>query len=112
MDDILTVEEAMAYLKIGRSTLLKLTRDGDIPARKVGRAWRYTSVNLQAYVAGELPEQKVEAVQAKKKIDPKSKEAMDLMVDDLNKKISKQKKVPKKSRQQFQDILAKINERE
>ena len=54
MDDILTVEEAMAYLKIGRSTLLKLTRDGQIPARKVGRAWRYTKENLQAYVAGEL----------------------------------------------------------
>ena len=56
MDDILTLEEAMAYLKIGRSTLLKLTREGEIPARKVGRAWRYTKENLQAYVSGELPQ--------------------------------------------------------
>ena len=73
MDDILTVEEAMAYLKIGRTTLLKLTRDGDIPARKVGRAWRYTKENLQAFVMGETAEPVVEAILKKSPVIKKVK---------------------------------------
>ena len=38
---ILTIEELSAYLKIPRSTLYKLVREGEIPSQKVGRHWRF-----------------------------------------------------------------------
>jgi len=39
--DVLTIEELSAYLKIPRSTLYKLVREGRIPSQKVGRHWRF-----------------------------------------------------------------------
>jgi len=40
-DDVLTIEELAAYLKIPKSTLYKLVREGKIPSQKVGRHWRF-----------------------------------------------------------------------
>lgn len=39
--DILTIQELAAYLKISKSTLYKLVREGKIPAQKIGRHWRF-----------------------------------------------------------------------
>ncbi len=39
--DVLTIEELSTYLKIPRSTLYKLVREGRIPSQKVGRHWRF-----------------------------------------------------------------------
>jgi excisionase family DNA binding protein len=39
--DILTLEELSSYLKIPKSTVYKLVREGKIPAQKVGRHWRF-----------------------------------------------------------------------
>ena len=41
LGDVLTIEELSAYLKIPRSTLYKLVREGKIPSQKVGRHWRF-----------------------------------------------------------------------
>jgi excisionase family DNA binding protein len=41
IDDILTIDELAAYLKISKSTLYKLVREGKIPAQKIGRHWRF-----------------------------------------------------------------------
>ena len=38
---ILTVDEISDYLKIPRSTIYKLVREGKIPAQKIGRHWRF-----------------------------------------------------------------------
>ncbi len=38
---ILTVDEISDYLKIPKSTIYKLVREGKIPAQKVGRHWRF-----------------------------------------------------------------------
>jgi excisionase family DNA binding protein len=38
---ILTVDEIADYLKIPRSTIYKLVREGKIPAQKIGRHWRF-----------------------------------------------------------------------
>ncbi len=38
--DVLTIEELSVYLKIPKSTLYKLVREGKVPAQKVGRHWR------------------------------------------------------------------------
>lgn len=40
-DDVLTIEELAAYLKIPKSTLYKLVREGKIPSQKIGRHWRF-----------------------------------------------------------------------
>ena len=40
-DDILTIEELSVYLKIPKSTLYKLVREGKVPSQKVGRHWRF-----------------------------------------------------------------------
>ena len=38
--DVLTIEELATYLKISKSTLYKLVREGRIPSQKVGKHWR------------------------------------------------------------------------
>ena len=50
-DEILTAEEAATLLKVSSKTVLKLARDGELPAQKVGRAWRFCRTELVAYVA-------------------------------------------------------------
>jgi len=39
--DVLTIEELAIYLKIPKSTLYKLAREGKIPSQKIGRCWRF-----------------------------------------------------------------------
>ena len=51
--DVLTVEEAAELLKIPRSSLYKLAQEGRIPARKVGRHWRFHRPTLLRWVAGQ-----------------------------------------------------------
>lgn len=41
LDDVLTIEELSAYLKVPKSTLYKLVREGKLPSHKVGRHWRF-----------------------------------------------------------------------
>ena len=36
-----TIEELSVYLKIPKSTLYKLVREGKVPSQKVGRHWRF-----------------------------------------------------------------------
>lgn len=39
--DVLTIDELAAYLKISKSTLYKLVREGKVPSQKIGRHWRF-----------------------------------------------------------------------
>lgn len=39
--EVLTIEELATYLKIAKSTLYKLVREGKIPCQKIGRHWRF-----------------------------------------------------------------------
>lgn len=39
--DVLTIEELASYLKIPKSTLYKLVREGSVPCQKVGKHWRF-----------------------------------------------------------------------
>jgi excisionase family DNA binding protein len=38
---VLTVDELSDYLKIPKSTIYKVVREGKIPAQKIGRHWRF-----------------------------------------------------------------------
>ena len=50
-DEILTSEEASELLKVSNKTVLRLARDGALPAQKIGRAWRFCRSELVSYVA-------------------------------------------------------------
>jgi excisionase family DNA binding protein len=50
-DEILTSEEAATLLKVSNKTVLKLARVGDLPAQKIGRAWRFCRSELLAHVS-------------------------------------------------------------
>jgi len=41
VDSVLTIEELSSYLKVPKSTLYKLVREGKIPSQKVGRHLRF-----------------------------------------------------------------------
>lgn len=40
-DEVMTLEDVSSFLKVGEQTVYNLTREGNIPARKIGREWRY-----------------------------------------------------------------------
>ena len=51
MDEhVLTLDEAAAFLKISKSTLYKLLESGRLPARKIGRAWRFNRSDLEIWL--------------------------------------------------------------
>jgi len=37
----LTLDEAAKHLKMGKSTIYRLARNGNLPAHKAGRVWRF-----------------------------------------------------------------------
>ena len=53
--DILTVDEAAELLKIPRSSVYKLAQQGKIPAKKVGRHWRFHRLTLVNWIADVAP---------------------------------------------------------
>ena len=54
-DDILDVRRAALYLDITQPTLRRLVRDGKVPAKKVGKAWRFSRAGLAEWIrAGEV----------------------------------------------------------
>ena len=42
-DEILTIDEVAAYLKVGKRTVYRLAASGQIPAFKLGGTWRFRS---------------------------------------------------------------------
>ncbi len=50
LDEVLTIKELSAYLKISKSTLYKLVREGKIPSQKVGRHWRFRKVAIDRWL--------------------------------------------------------------
>jgi excisionase family DNA binding protein len=53
---VLTIEELSAYLKIPKSTLYKLVREGKIPSQKIGRHWRFRKSAIDRWLEEARPE--------------------------------------------------------
>lgn len=51
MDQILTMDELAAYLKVPKSSLYKLVQAGKVPGTKVGRHWRFSRDTIDAWLA-------------------------------------------------------------
>ena len=50
-DPVMTVSEVAAYLKIAESTVYRLVKEGRLPGRKVGGAWRFSRQELEKWLA-------------------------------------------------------------
>lgn len=50
-DDILNLEQATEVLGVSEKTLIKLLREEHIPARKIGREWRFSREALTHWLA-------------------------------------------------------------
>lgn len=48
--DVLTIDDLAVYLKIPKSTLYKLVREGKIPSQKIGRHWRFRKVAIDRWL--------------------------------------------------------------
>ncbi|MBI4583239.1 MAG: helix-turn-helix domain-containing protein [Planctomycetes bacterium] len=48
--EILTAEEVSRWLRIPKSTLYKLCNERRVPARKVGRHWRFDRVTIAEWL--------------------------------------------------------------
>jgi excisionase family DNA binding protein len=57
LGQVLTLEEACAYLKIPKSSLYKLAKAGRIPCQKVGRHWRFSREAVDRWLAREQSDQ-------------------------------------------------------
>ena len=53
IEEVMTTTEAMNYLRVSRKTLLKLVHRGKIPARKVGKDYRYLRSEIDRYLRGD-----------------------------------------------------------
>ena len=52
---VLTVDEAAEYLRIPKSSLYKLAKEGKIPCKKVGRHWRFHRDAIDMWLANQEP---------------------------------------------------------
>lgn len=51
MDDaVLTLRELSIYLKIPESSLYKIVREGIVPAKKIGKHWRFSKNAIDQWI--------------------------------------------------------------
>lgn len=50
--EVMTTTEVMEYLRLTRKTVLKLVKNGTLPAKKVGKDFRYLKSEIDAFLKG------------------------------------------------------------
>jgi len=55
---VLTVDEAAEYLRIPKSSLYKLAKEGKIPCQKVGRRWIFHRQVIDNWLGNSRPSNK------------------------------------------------------
>lgn len=50
-NDILNIEQAIEFLGVSEKTLIKLLREEHVPARKIGREWRFSREALIGWLS-------------------------------------------------------------
>ena len=49
-DEILTLKEVAAYLKLAEKTAYRLAADGKLPGFKVGGSWRFKREDIESWI--------------------------------------------------------------
>ena len=52
MPEIMTTKEVAAYLKLHEVTVCKHADEGAIPAKRIGRVWRFDKEIIDRWIAG------------------------------------------------------------
>ncbi|MBI3333511.1 MAG: helix-turn-helix domain-containing protein [Candidatus Omnitrophica bacterium] len=50
MDQLMTIDELAAYMRVSRFTVYRLAKDRLIPATKIGRQWRFQKEEIDQWV--------------------------------------------------------------
>lgn len=56
LDEVLTLAEAAAYLRLPEQDILRLVREQDLPGRQVGTDWRFFKRAIQVWLSKPLSE--------------------------------------------------------
>lgn len=48
---VMTLEEVARYLRINKSTVYRMARDGTLPAWKLGNVWRFKKEAIEHWIA-------------------------------------------------------------
>ncbi len=49
-DQILTVEEVAAFLRLSTATIYRMALAGEMPAKRVGRSWRFSQTLIDEWL--------------------------------------------------------------
>lgn len=49
-EQVMTIDELAAYLKVAKSTLYKLAQTGKVPGQKVGKHWRFRKESIDTWL--------------------------------------------------------------
>jgi len=52
MAEIMTTKGLAAYLKLHKITICKYAATGEIPARRIGRVWRFDKEEIDNWIGG------------------------------------------------------------
>lgn len=55
-DEIMTLKEVAAYLKVAEKTAYRLAADGKLPGFKVGGSWRFRRDDMERWIADKKKE--------------------------------------------------------
>jgi excisionase family DNA binding protein len=66
-DDVLTLAEVAAYLRVCRSTIYRLLKAGKIPAFKIGSDWRFNREHIDEWRLKQEPGRIGESERTRKK---------------------------------------------
>ena len=53
-DEIFTIDEVAAFLKVGKRTAYRLAANGKLPAFKLGGTWRFRRGDLDKWIASRI----------------------------------------------------------
>ena len=59
-DEILTLKEDAAYLKLAEKTAYKLAAEGKLPGFKVGGSWRFKKEDVESWINDKKQENVIE----------------------------------------------------
>lgn len=61
-EQLLSVKDVANWLGVSVETVRRLTKRGELPAKKIGWQWRYQQKDIQAYLDQKINEGKVETL--------------------------------------------------
>ena len=73
--DILNLEQAMEFFGVSERTMIKLLREENVPARKIGREWRFSRMALLKWL-GEGDSTKYQNHTEQYQVDGNSKDVL------------------------------------